>query len=105
MTSLKNKRVTILGAAKSGQAAARLIVRQGGKAAISDNGPEKLPAEFQQWAHKNNVVMEWDGHTKKLIEESDLVVLSPGVPFNAKPAEWARAKKIPVIGEIELAYR
>jgi UDP-N-acetylmuramoylalanine--D-glutamate ligase len=102
---VRNKTVTIIGAAKSGQAAARLIVHQGGKAKISDNGPEKLPEEFKHWAAQNDVAIEWNGHTPDFIEASDLIVLSPGVPFQAKPAEWARAKGIPIIGEIELAYR
>ena len=102
---IRNKRVTIIGAAKSGQAAARLIVRQGGTAKISDNGPDKLSDEFKAWAAQNHVERERNGHTPGFIEASDLVVLSPGVRYNAQPAEWARAKGIPVIGEIELAYR
>jgi len=94
-----------MGAAKSGQAAARLIIHHGGKVKISDNGPDLTPAEFKPWASQNKIETQWGGHTQDFIEASDLVVLSPGVPINAKPVEWAKAKKIPVIGEIELAYR
>src|SRR5436190_809352 len=72
---VRNKRVTVIGAAKSGQAAARLIVRQGGTARISDNGPEKLSDEFKMWAAQNNVALEWNGHTQNFIEASDFLVL------------------------------
>jgi UDP-N-acetylmuramoylalanine--D-glutamate ligase len=102
---LRNKRVTIVGAAKSGQAAARLVLRHGGKVKISDNGPDTTPPEFQKWVSGNKIPTQWNGHTQDFIEASDLIILSPGVPINAKPVIWAKAKKIPVIGEIELAYR
>ena len=105
MIPIKNKRVTVIGAAKSGQSAAKLIVHHGGKVKISESGPEKLPAEFKSWAEQHRIAMEWNGHHQDFIEASDVVVLSPGVLFNAPPAQWARAKGIPVIGEIELAYQ
>ena len=82
---VRNKRVTIIGAAKSGQAAARLVIRHGGRVKISDNGPDKTSSEFKAWAGQNNIEMQWGGHTQNFVEESDLVVLSPGVPIKANP--------------------
>ncbi|MBN2097325.1 MAG: UDP-N-acetylmuramoyl-L-alanine--D-glutamate ligase, partial [Candidatus Omnitrophica bacterium] len=44
-------------------------------------------------------------HSEQLISGQDLVVVSPGVPLDAAPIKWARKKSIPVIGEVELAFR
>lgn len=103
---IKNKNITVVGFAKSGMAVAELIHRFQGKVRISEAKPrEAFEALLSGWALKDKAVMEFGGHTEKFIEGSDLIVLSPGVRIDAKPAGWARAKNIPVIGEIELAWR
>ena len=104
MNELSGKNVTIIGIARSGLAAARLVVRMNGVAKISDQGSkDNLPADFEKWATDHHVLIETQGHTREFIEDSDLVVVSPGVRIDADPVQWARAKDIPVIGEIELA--
>ena len=103
---LKNKTVTILGAKRTGMALARLAVRLGGKAKISENGGEgDVPGDFRQWAKGRQVACEFQGHTRSFIEQSDVVVLSPGVPRNSEAVQWARAKNVPVLGEIEFAFQ
>jgi len=103
---LTNKKVTILGARRSGVAVANLVSRLKGRPKISDSGPADLSKkDLEKLISPKNVVMEWGGHTKSFVEDSDLVVLSPGVRIDAQPVCWARAKKIPVMGEIELAWR
>jgi len=103
---LKNKKVTIIGAAKSGLAAAQLILELKGTPKISDKEPfEKLPKDVQSWITKNKISAEYSGHIQKFIEDSDLLVISPGVRRDALPVQWAKAKKIPVMGEVELAFR
>ncbi len=102
--NLSGKKVAIIGAARSGQAAARLVHKLQGKPRISEQGSSALAENnFLSWAKEHEIPMEWNGHTKNFIENSDLVVLSPGVRIDAVPAQWAKAKGIPVIGEIELA--
>ncbi|MDP2654027.1 MAG: UDP-N-acetylmuramoyl-L-alanine--D-glutamate ligase [Candidatus Omnitrophota bacterium] len=103
---LHNKTVTVIGAGRSGLAAARLIVRNGGRVKISEKSPRmELPEEFRLWAEQAGVAMEWGGNTRELVTSSDLVVLSPGVPIASQPVAWAKASGIPVIGEVELAFR
>lgn len=104
--NFSGKTVTIIGAARSGQAAARLITRLEGRVKISesDNG-KNIPEDFQRWMKENHVAAEFNGHIQSFIQASDLVVLSPGVRIDALPVAWARAKGIPVWGEIELGYR
>ncbi len=102
----KNKTVVVLGAAKSGQAAARLLCRLGARVKISEEGnPDLVDEGFCQWAGGNGIDFEFHGHTKDFVTQSDLLVLSPGVRIDALPVCWAREKNIPVWGEIELAFR
>ncbi|HLD69641.1 MAG TPA: UDP-N-acetylmuramoyl-L-alanine--D-glutamate ligase [Candidatus Omnitrophota bacterium] len=106
MMDLTNKKVTILGARRSGVAVANLVSRLNGIPKISDSGSKDASQkDLEKLIFPQNVLMEWGGHTKSFVEDSDLVVLSPGVRIDAQPVLWARAKKIPVMGEIELAWR
>lgn len=103
---LKNKTVTILGAQRTGMALARLVAHLGGKARISEKGGEDaVSGDFRQWAKQHQVACEFQGHTRRFVEESDVVVLSPGVAHNSEAVSWARAKNIPVLGEIEFAFQ
>lgn len=93
---LKNKKVTIIGAARSGIAAAEAVLRLGGIAKISDSGAvEPL----------SGVIIEAGGHTRAFIQDSDYVVISPGVRLDAMPVGWARERGIEVMGEVEFAFR
>jgi len=49
--------------------------------------------------------VELGGHTTSFIEDSQLVVVSPGVPESAEPIQWALAQQIPIVSEVELAFR
>ncbi|MEW5895136.1 MAG: UDP-N-acetylmuramoyl-L-alanine--D-glutamate ligase [Candidatus Omnitrophota bacterium] len=103
---IKNLIITIVGLAKSGQAAARLASELGAKVRITEMASaDKVNPDFIEWVRKNNICCEFGGHTEQVIQGSSFVVTSPGVPFNAQPLNWARAAGIPVIGELEFAYR
>ena len=102
--NLDNKKITIIGAKRSGIALAKLITRLNGKAKISDQGSDDhLPLEVKDWIRKNEIAVEFNGHTQFFIEDSDLLVLSPGVRLDSQPARWAQSKGIYVLGEIEFA--
>ena len=96
MMDLKNKKVTILGLGRSGFALAELIDRLCGKVKISEKAPrDTFKAQFEKWDLKNKVQVEFGGHTESFIQDSDLVVLSPGVRIDAQPLQWANKKKDP----------
>jgi len=102
--NLEGKKVTIIGVGKSGMAAAKLVSHCKGKVKVSDQNPQdKVSEDFKSWVNKEKIPVEFGGHTKSFIQDSDLVVLSPGVRIDAQPVQWAREKNIPVISEIELA--
>jgi UDP-N-acetylmuramoylalanine--D-glutamate ligase len=101
---ITGKKVSIVGGQRSGMALARMVVRRKGRAGISEQGPEgSLSREFMGWASDHGVAVEYGGHTRGFIQDSDFVVLSPGVRFDAPPVLWAQAANIPVLGEIEFA--
>lgn len=99
---VQNKRVTVAGAARSGLAAAELLVRRGARVTLSEtrrDAPETEPLR------RLGVQLELGGHQLETFTGADLVVLSPGVPPESPVVEAARARGIPVIAEIELASR
>jgi len=104
MTKFKDKTITIIGAQRSGQEAARLVVHEGGRAKVSEQRANDLDPAFLSWADEHEVDLEFNGHTKEFIVKSDLVVLSPGVRSDAPCVRWAEELGIPIYSEIELAY-
>src|SRR5262249_8941445 len=99
---VSGKRVTVVGAARSGIAAAELLARRGAHVTLSErraDGPEAAPLVAL------GVTLELGWHRRATFEEADLVVLSPGVPPVQPMIQAARARGVPVIAEIELASR
>jgi UDP-N-acetylmuramoylalanine--D-glutamate ligase len=106
MMEWTHKKVTILGAQRSGLALAKLVTHLGGKAKISEmRGEHCLPEDFKAWARQHSVAFEFGGHTPAFIGDSDCVVLSPGVSIRSPVVDWAQAGHIPVLGEIEFAFQ
>jgi len=104
--NLQGKTVTIIGAAKSGVAAANLVLELGGIPKITDSKPlTDIERALKGLKDRTHVVIEAGANTKDFVLASDLVVVSPGVRRDAEPLQWAREKGIPVVGEIEFAWR
>lgn len=103
---VKDKTGTIIGFGRSGIASANLILRLGGKVKVSDAAPAgKIQPLLQDSNLEGQVLAETGAHTKEFIQDSDFLVLSPGVRFDALPVQWAKEKNIPVYGEIEFAWK
>jgi UDP-N-acetylmuramoylalanine--D-glutamate ligase len=100
--SVLEKRVTVAGAARSGVAAAELLVRRGAAVTLSDVRPEIEDAARLRSA---GVTLELGGHVESTFTGADLIVLSPGVPTRQPVLDAARRAGVPVIGELELAAR
>jgi UDP-N-acetylmuramoylalanine--D-glutamate ligase len=99
---VKGKRVTVVGAAKSGIAAAELLAQRGALVTLSDARPAVPDAEPLRAL---DVQLELGGHQPATFTTADLVVLSPGVPPDQPAVQAARGAGVPVIAEIELASR
>jgi UDP-N-acetylmuramoylalanine--D-glutamate ligase len=100
--SVRGRRVVVVGAARSGVAAARLLVRRGASVTLSDRRDQIDEARDLEAA---GVTLELGGHTHATLGGAELIVLSPGVPANQPVIDSARAAGIPVMGELELASR
>src|ERR1700684_3675426 len=97
------ERLVILGGGESGVGAALLAVRQGYDVFVSDGGP--LKEEYRQTLSENNIAFEEGGHTDTRVLNASEVMKSPGIPEKTDLGKNIRTKGIPVISEIELAYR
>src|SRR5918911_2244195 len=102
---LAGKKVLIIGAARSGIAAARFLLGQGAIVALTDQKPlEKWAPEAV--ALKESAVGLLPGEPPSwLLDQLDLIVVSPGVPANIIPIRYAERVGAEVIGEVELAAR
>ena len=100
--SVRGKRVTVAGAARSGVAAAELLVSRGARVTLSDLR-ERFDDEDRLRAA--GVELELGGHHESTFTGADLIVVSPGVPAGIGTLRAARAAGVPIIGELELASR
>lgn len=98
-----SKKLIILGAGESGVGAALLGKQQGYEVFVSDGGPIKAP--FKNELTAQEIAFEEGQHTTAKILAADEIVKSPGIPEKAEIMKKIRSKGIPVISEIELAYR
>jgi UDP-N-acetylmuramoylalanine--D-glutamate ligase len=100
---LKGRKVTVVGLAKSGVAAARLCLREGAAVTVTDRRDERALAAAL--AGLDGARRRLGGHDLADFEGADLVVVSPGVPLANPELEAARARGVPVWGEVELGAR
>lgn len=104
---LKNKKVLVIGLGKSGFAAAKLAKAKGAFVFVTENSTDKIIRERAEYLKKEKIEVEINGHTRHFLKhELDLAVISPGISLEMPfIKEGIVSKGIPVIGEIELAFR
>jgi len=103
---IKDKKIAVFGLARSGESAGKLLINLGADVIITDQKTEddlkeivsRLRSEYPQ------IKFHLGGHPEEIFDGVDLVVVSPGVPYNIPILEKLREKGISVIGELELAY-
>jgi len=98
-----SERLVILGAGESGVGAALLAKQHGYHVFVSDSG--KIADHYKKELQDNKIDFEENYHSEEKILSADEVMKSPGIPDKAELIQKIRAKKIPIISEIELAYR
>lgn len=102
---LGNKRVTVVGLARTGMACVRFLIEQGARVTATDLKTERELSSEAATLRSLGVDIELGGHSADRLLQSDLVLLSPGVPLSLEPLQKALAKGIPVLSEVELAFR
>jgi UDP-N-acetylmuramoylalanine--D-glutamate ligase len=100
--SVEGQRVVVVGAARSGLAAAELLVRRGARVTLTDI---RDTVQNQERLRSLGVRTELGGHRAETLDGANLLVMSPGVPIDLPEVAAARAKGVRVVGELELASR
>ncbi len=105
---LKNKRVLVVGLGKSGMAAALFLRDQGARVTVSDTRSAVALASEIPTLLDAGIMVETGGHGLLTFRRQDLIVVSPGVPYDTPELKQVRAygkDGPPIIGELELASR
>ena len=99
--------VLVVGAARSGIAAARFLLTSGARVILTDSKElESLPdvsALLRPADYSGELVLELGGHRDESFRKCDLVVVSPGVPLSIPQFQISRKSGIPIVAEVELA--
>lgn len=102
---LKDKKVLVAGSGKSGIAATDLLKKVGATVTIYD-GNEKLVKEdiLSRLEDNSNVNVVLGDLSDEVINDTDLMILSPGIAIDAPFVNKVREAEVPIWGEVELAY-
>ena len=92
----------VVGAARSGVAAAELLARRGARVTLTE---ARSTVDAEPALRAAGVDLELGGHREETFASADLVVTSPGVPLAQPGFEAARARGVEIISELELASR
>lgn len=100
---LKNKKIVVIGLGKSGFSTLKVLVKNEANTVVMDIKDEReLPTQYIKYIRKKKITLISGGYDKNLLDEADLIVLSPGVPTNLPVLRNFKEK---VIGEIELGFQ
>jgi len=101
-----DKNVLVLGLGKSGIAAAKLLHHQGAKVIVNDKKNIEYVENEVSELKKLGIEVIVGYHPENLINNKlDLIVKNPGIPYHIQPLIEAKSRNIPIITEIELAYK
>ena len=100
---MKKNRIVILGCGESGIGSSLLALKKGYSVYVSDNGIIK--EKYKNILKTNKIDWEENSHNKKKLIDADLIIKSPGINNNNSIIKFLFKNKIPVISEIEFAYK
>ena len=103
----KDKKVFILGLARSGYQAAKILINRGNEVILNDGkAEEKLDSEQIRELRELGVNLIFGSHPDDILDETfDYLIKNPGVPIDHKYVLKARELGIEVMNEVEMAYR
>lgn len=102
-TLFKNKKISIIGFARSGLSCANLLFDLGADVYITDAQDNEFIRKNLAKLKSGSMKVELGNHSIEFIQGSDLVVVSPGVPDTALPVSWAKKFRIPLLSELEIS--
>ncbi|MCE5312452.1 MAG: UDP-N-acetylmuramoyl-L-alanine--D-glutamate ligase [Nitrospiraceae bacterium] len=98
-----DKKIVVVGMARSGIGAANLLAQMGAKVTLNDK-KHSDECSSAAAALDSRIKLEFEGHPEELFASADLIVVSPGVPLDIPAIKTAANKGVEVIGELELGY-
>ncbi len=101
---MKEEKVLIIGAGRSGIAAARFLLEQEAEVCLYDDEPEQTLSHFKN-ASLTHTRLRCAFNPEEFSYEPTLVVLSPGVPLQHRLVLEAKERHLPILNEIEIALR
>ena len=104
ITKYQNKKILVLGLARSGFSAAKLLHDLGALVTVNDGKPFEENREAQDLLAIGIKVITGSHPIELLDEDFSLMVKNPGIPYSHPLIQGAMAKGLPIITEIELAY-
>lgn len=96
----KNKKISIIGAVRSGIGAAKLSKQLGAFPFVSDSGNEEKLKDSIEYLQNEKIEYEIGKHSDRVFD-CDLMVVSPGVPSDAEVIKSAKSRNIKIISELE----
>jgi UDP-N-acetylmuramoylalanine--D-glutamate ligase len=99
----KNKKITIVGAARSGLACANLLHRLGAVVSVTDIKDDSQSRQSCAKLCAPEIKVELGRHSRDFVKQADILVISPGVPLDSLCVKWAREFNKLLISEIEVA--
>lgn len=105
--SVRGKKVLVLGLSKSGIAAAKFAKKHGADVFLTEFNDVNTKEQSDKVKELEDlgIHVEYNGHSEEFIKKSDLAVTSPGISPRSEIIRHIREEQIPVISELELAYR
>lgn len=103
MIDVRGKRVLIVGLARSGRAAAQYLRSRGAVVTVTDSRPPSAFTDVLRELAAQKIGLELGVHREETFLKQDLIVVSPGVPWDLPHLGAAREKGVRVLPEIELA--
>jgi len=98
----RNRRALVVGLGRSGVAACALLRAKGAEVVANDR---RSRAELDANALAVDAEIVTGSHPTELVDEVDLIVLSPGVPLSLPLLVEARRRSVPIWSELELGFR
>lgn len=98
-------KVTVVGLARSGMAAARLLQEAGARVTLADRKERHELAAVLGAIDESKIGTTFGSGYERALESADLVVISPGVPYRMEALDRVRRRGIKIISELELASR
>lgn len=105
ITDYQNEKVLVLGLAKSGLSAAKLLHYLGALVTVNDGKPFEENPDAQELLEAGIRVITGNHPIELLDEDFKLMVKNPGIPYNNPLVKKAQALNIPILTEVELAYK